>query len=651
MLLLLSISLFFLSGWLVLRSVFGKHSPLSFFETALFSFVLGVTVLDFSLIWLGKHDVRFSALATLSAFLAIPVLLASVRFAHERFGTAGEKSEVPYSRRGTAFSPSKTEGLAFLAIVVLTIFLRTFFLSDAGLPTSTDLGHHMYWSKVIADTGALPEYAKREIVASDGRSSLSDPQPISDFIIGEHLPFAALSILSGASFFSAFPISVLFLVNLLSLIALMALAIRLSENILSEKSSFTPFGVGLSVLLLAGPLFAFSSPEAKFVSGGVVGNLLGDLFIPLILLASFRSLRDKDPRFLGIGIFLSFGLAYTHHLSSLVLAFILAGIALSLAILFRREIIPLGKRIGKLFLSPYPAGALLFAIFFFLQVAMPTYIETNAAGTALGAPSKATRTGLSFFQASDSVGASRIAVGLAALLIALSLRGVRNSSAYAFVLGWTGSLLVMTLYPHLLLLDIPSNRIGSYLSFPVALLSGIFISTLPSILRSSDAKKSASFLPGRLFFFLILLVFAFVTWNGLADNRASLPETGKAQSAVEIFNASSYLAEHATDTDLFLKDHNYLPADSWMKLFFMRDYNYPLSRGFFKRYEDETKPREQCTLLMISTPNLPEGKACYDDLRVNLVAVNPSYDATQFEKSSSFSRIYASDLIHIYERK
>jgi hypothetical protein len=88
-----------------------------------------------------------------------------------------------------------------------------------------------------------------------------------------------------------------------------------------------------------------------------------------------------------------------------------------------------------------------------------------------------------------------------------------------------------------------------------------------------------------------------------------------------------------------------------MKLFFMRGYEYPLSRGFFKRYEDETKPREQCTLLMISTPNLPEGKRCYEDLLVNLIAVNPAYDAAQFEKSSSFSRIYTGDLIHIYERK
>ncbi len=652
MLFLLSISLFFLSGWLVLRAVFGRHAPLSVFETTLLSFALGIAVVDFSMIGLGKAGVPFSSRTILLAFLVVPTILFAVRYTYDflLFRTKrARKASSPES--GTAFSPSRNESLAFLAILILTVFLKTLFLSDAGLPTSTDLGHHMYWAKLITEQGTLPEYGKREIITLDGRSVLSDPTPISDFIIGEHLPFSAIAILSGKSFLSAFPVNFLSLVNLLSLLALMAFSVRLSERMLAGKAGPSPFSVGLAVLFVVGPLFAFSSPESKYVSGGVVGNLFGNLLIPLVLLSLFRALRDKDPRFLGIGILLSFTLAYTHHLSSLVLAFIFLGILSSLVLLFRREIIPLAKRIGRLFLSPHPALALLFASLFFFLVAMPTYIETNAAGTALGAPSKATRTGLTFLQSSDSVGTARMAIGLAALVLAFSLRSVRNSSAFAFVLGWTGALLLMTMYPHLLLLDIPSNRIGSYLSFPVALLSGVFLAILPSLLRPMDPKARAALLPGRLFLFLALLIFVFVTWNGSSDNRSSLPGSGKEQEVAEIFRASSYLAERHESGDLLLKDHNYLPADAWMKLFFMRGYDYPLSRGFFKRYEDETKPREQCTLLMISTPNLPEGKRCYEDLSVNLIAINPAYDAAQFEKSSSFSRIYQGDLIHIYERK
>jgi hypothetical protein len=62
-------------------------------------------------------------------------------------------------------------------------------------------------------------------------------------------------------------------------------------------------------------------------------------------------------------------------------------------------------------------------------------------------------------------------------------------------------------------------------------------------------------------------------------------------------------------------------------------------------------PREQCTLRMISVPNLPEGRSCYSDLGVNLVAINPAYDMAQFEKSNDFSLIYSGTTVQIYERK
>lgn len=645
-----ALALFFLSGWMLLRAMFGVRHPLSVFEMVVFSFALGVGVLDFSMIYMGGRDIPFTGMSVLLALLAVPLVLLALRIGYERFARHTGKGTDSVREKGSPFSASHNERLAFLLIVALTIFLRTIFLSDAGLPTATDLGHHMYWSKLIADSGTLPEYAKREIVTHDGTVSLSDPEPIADFIIGEHLPFAAIALLSGDSFFSAFPVNTLFLVNLLSVLALFALAVRFAAGFLAEHR-VSPFSAGLFVFLFVGPLFAFSSPESKFVSGGVVGNLFGNLFIPLILLSLFRALRERDSRFLAIGIFLSFTLAYTHHLSSLVLLFVFAGILLSLLALFPRESGALAKRIGRLFLSPYPLVALAFAGIFFTAVAMPTYIETSAVDTAIGAPSKSTRTGLSFFQVSDASGAARASLGIAAILLAFFFRPSRSSAAFAFMLGWGGALLVMALRPHWVFLDIPSNRIGTYLSFPLALLAGLLAASLPIFLRTAGNGRPASFIPARLFLFGMLVLLGFSTWNGSADNQSSLPSAGKSKETAEVFHASEYLASRMAPDDLFLKDHNYLVADAWMKLFFMRGYDYPLSRGFFKRYEDETKPREQCTLLMISTPNLPDGRKCFDELGVNLIAVNPAYDAAQFEKSSSFSRIYAGDHIHLYERK
>jgi len=642
-----------LSGFFLFYGLFGRSFPVSSLERFAFSFALGLGSLDFSMIAFGKAGIVLTSPIMLASLLVVPFSAFILRLTYDRYIPATWKRTEKTTAETARHEPirfSQTQRSLFLLLIGLTIFLKTLFLADAGVPTATDLGHHMYWSKAIVDTGRLPDYSKREIVdIGNGHSALSAPEPISDFIIGEHLPFAAVAALSGVSFFSAFPVSFLLLINILSIVALFALSVRLASFLFPE-GSISPISVGLAVLFFAGPLFAFASPEAKFVSGGVVGNLVGNLIIPLVLSAFLRSFMEEDARFLGLGILLTFTLAYTHHLSTFVLAFVIAGIFLSLIAVSIRRLPTLAIRIGKLFLSPYPLLALGFAAAFFFFVAKPTYIETNAVSTAVGTAVKATRTGLSFLQTSESAGAARMALGLAALLIATSIRPIRRSQAFPFILGWGGILLIMALRPTWLFLNIPSDRIGTYLSFPFSILAGLFLAGFPFLFRDPKRQPANVFLPGNIFLFATLVLFSFSTWNGSQDNQAALPNPGKAQDAVEVFSASRYLAERPKPGDLFLKDHNYLAADSWMKLFFMRGYAYPLSRGYFKRYTDDTNPREQCTLQMISVPNLPEGQACFKDVGVNLLAVNPTYDATQFESSHDFSRIYSGTTIQIYER-
>jgi hypothetical protein len=639
------------SGFLLLKGIFGRSFSLSALESFAFAFALGIGSLDFSMIFIGKIGLSLTGLMILAALAVLPIIVFMSRFLIERASIGKRKIALPKTSESEQHRFNSATLSLFLVLIGLTIFLKAIFLVDAGLPTATDLGHHMYWSKMIVDTGQLPEYSKTEIIpTANDHVALSDPQPISDFIIGEHLPFAAIAKLSGASFFSAFPVSFLLFVNIISLLALFCFSFRLAETLFVENV-VSPITVGLAVLFFAGPLFAFSSPEAKFVSGGVVGNLFGNMFIPLVLLSFLRAYISADSRFLALGILLSFTLAYTHHLSSLVLAFILLGIAVMVAVFSLKHAPALMKRVWSLLFSPAPLLVILFVVGFLLLVAMPTYIDTNAVTTAVGTPSKATRTGLSFLQATQSTGAARMAIGLSALLVAVTIRFLRRSPALPFILGWSGVLLIMALRPHWLFLDIPSNRIGTYLSFPFAILSGLFLAAFPILYRDSAKQPADVFVPGTLFLFTSLILFSFSTWNGSQDNQSSLPSPGEAQDTLEVFSASKYIASRSLPGDLFLKDHNYLVADSWMKLFFMRDYAYPLSRGYFKRYEDEANPREQCTLRMISVPNLPEGRACYSDLGVNLVAINPAYDMAQFEKSRDFSLIYSGTIIQIYERK
>ena len=642
---LMSGILFLLPGLVILRSFFNKQSFVPF-ETLLFSFGISLGLIDFLMIIIGKLGIRIGVYSLSVGIIAALAILAIVAFTLKRLKKSEEKTEEESER---LFSFSRRQSALFIILIGLTLLIKVVYLTHAVLPTSTDLGHHMYWSKLIATTGTLPVYAKQEIITGpSGIYQLTLPEPIPDFIIGEHLPFAALHIFTGLDFLSAFPIIFLLLVNVIGLLALFTLAWRFVSDIRSphlSKNIFTPQNVALAVLFFFGPLYTLASPQAKFVSGGVVGNVLGNLFIPLILLIFYRAIREKRPDFLGLGFFLTFIIAYTHHLSTLILLFVLVASMLIYLFVHYDAIGAVLRSWWKLIFSPGPLLIAGLAIVFFFGVSLPTYIETNAVGTAIGTPTKATRTGLSFFQLASSGGEARVALGLAGFVVLLCLHRYMRYAG-AILIGWCAILLMMTLDPQWLFIDIPSNRIVTYFSFPIGLLSAFAAVAFFAMLSAPQSKLRIPSI-GILIMSLTILVFSL--GNGTLDNNQTLLPKSKSLSVLQTFAASRYLAEHNEGKSI-LKDHNYITADSWMKLFFLRDYAYPLSRGLFGRYADNPD-REQCTLLMISVPNTARGEKCYDDLGVSLVAVNPHFDTAQFEKSERFSRIYASDDIHIYERK
>ncbi|MBP7060905.1 MAG: hypothetical protein KBA91_02920 [Candidatus Moranbacteria bacterium] len=644
-LLLLSLSvLFFLPGYFLLRLFLRSQAKLSPLETITFSFAIGLGALNFLMILLGKSGILLTKYSlSIGILTLVLVAVTTTRLIRTWYHREKPQASVtwPFSRR---------QSWIFVTLLLLTFLIKTIFLSDAVLPTATDLGHHMYWSKLIAQTGTLPLYAKQDIVTdADGTYRIADPAPIADFIIGEHLPFAALHLFSGLDFLSAFPVNFLFLINLCSLLALVLFARTLAESIRSpflSESLFTPQNIALATLFLFGPLYTLASPQEKFVSGGVVGNTLGNFFLPLILFAYLRAFRDKRSDFLAIGFFLTFTLAYIHHLSTLMTLFVLGASIITYLAFHFDTLGTTFRHWWTLLRQPKPLALAILACLFFFLVAMPTYIETHAVGTALGTPTKTTRTGLSWYQITFSSGEARVALGLAGLFLITFLR-TRVRYASAFLIGWCLILLIMTLRPELLFINIPSNRIGAYLSFPLGLLAAFaFVAGMAYL----NKGKRVFFVPGIFAFLVSLVGFVYASGSGSFDNSATLLGGSKALPVIQTFTASRYLAAHVTTSDVVLKDHNYIVGDAWMKLFFLRDYSYPLSRGFFKRYQDNPD-REQCTLLMIAVPNTARGEKCYTETGTNLIVVNPAFDTTPFEKSSSFSRLYASDSIHIYVRK
>jgi hypothetical protein len=198
----------------------------------------------------------------------------------------------------------------------------------------------------------------------------------------------------------------------------------------------------------------------------------------------------------------------------------------------------------------------------------------------------------------------------------------------------------MTFRPDWVFLNIPSNRIGTYLSFPIGIVGAIGLAWLIGMLRNYRSSL--------LSILLLAAVFGYTLSSGFTDNGQTLLTTPKSEAMLETFAAAEFLSQTISPNDVVLKDHNYIVADSWIKHFFMRDYFFPLSRGYFSRYENSG--HERCTLDMIAIPNTPRAKDCFQGTGVNYVFINPRFDAPQFEKSPDFSRVYSSDKIHIYAR-
>jgi hypothetical protein len=529
----------------------------------------------------------------------------------------------------------------------------------------------MYWSKLISQTGELPNYEEFEIIEKNSTYVL-EKEDIADFIIGEHLIFSAMNILTGASFFSAFPALILFLINIISILAIFILSLRVLSNSffknISKKISNVkdPKNIAILSLFIIGPLYALASPQAKFLSGGVIGNVIGNLLIPTSLYFYFRALREKNSGMMFLAILISAGLFFFHHLSALIFIIIFISIFITLELLFISNIINLNrkKKIRSLLSShlkvfkkyllkllSFPNILLLiFILFFTFFIYTPSYLNFEATSTAVGEPSKATRTGLTLSQFKYAVGEPRLAlgiIGIAFLFLASFFRKenkkrvvFKNIITPALLIGWGLAVAIMSTKPHWIYINIPSGRVANYANFPFVILSSLGIIWIMYFIQNTYTK--GKFLSKKILLAFFILIFTTLISAGYFDNSEAMDDGGNIQEALETFHASKYLSNQVDTTkDIILKDHNYIKADAWMKLFFMEDYGYPLSRGFFKRYEDPTKPREMCTLWMIASPSSSNATTCFQGTRTNFIMVNPSSDSMQFEKNDNFWKIYS----------
>lgn len=606
----------FLPGYFLLLAIFGKRKILGSLERFIFSFglsIIGVDFIFFAYSGLKISITRLSIIAGVVIFSLICAIIYRLKISEGDSNHAGAEEKL--------FNFSHSQLILILLILFLTLFIKVAYLSETISPSSTDMGHHMYWSKWMVENHKLPDY-----------------ESMPDFIIGEQTMFGAIALVSGLSFFTAFPPLVLLLVDILGILTVFVLTLR----IFKEKN------IAIFALFFLGVLYAISAPQTKFVSGGVVGNIIGNFFMPLAFYFYYRAFEfiaepDYAPTkeskiFLSLAVFTTFGLFYTHHLTAFIFMFVFAFLILLFFAMNYKNTKDIFFKAWKIIFSPPVLLVFVFGLIFFFFIFTPNYVNSSAIDTAVGAPSKATRFGLSVSDLTSAIGTARFSLGFFGLLL-LFLSKNRQSFGYLALAAWAVMLFLISTEPHLLFINLPSDRIGNYLSYPLSILGayGLYWSFKSEWVARNNLFKIA---------FFVILGFALI--EGISDSAMSIPKQNDYADLVQTFRASVYLTTQASASDGIIKDHNYIAGDSWIKLFFMRGYKYPLSRGYFKRYDDTTKPREMCTLNMISNPGGDAAMQCFSDTGTNFVMVNPKFDSGQFRKLGNFNQVYLSPDIAVY---
>ncbi len=321
------------------------------------------------------------------------------------------------------------------------------------------------------------------------------------------------------------------------------------------------------------------------------------------------------------------------------------------------------------FFTLAPLLIIVIGIFFIWQVRTPSYLNPSAIDVAVGTPTKITRVGFSLSEIFERVGSWRIlfagifgAIGLVTgwkVIKDIFLKKIRFQSITPFALilsilfSWAGIIFLMSWKPGLLKVDIPSRRIITYLTYPLTIMASFGIAYFFVVIKSKLSKGLVTFL------FLFFMGIGFISGFGQDITANQRTTAGKfeissetnSKEVMQTYLASMYLAENTDANEMILKDHKFLEGDTWMKIFFMRGYKYPLSRTYDRRYEDVIKKRETCTRDMVAKPNSEIGQKCFAETKTRFIVLKKGFDDAVFKKSPNFQQVYSSGTVTVFEKK
>lgn len=555
-------------------------------------------------------------------------------------------------RKKTFFQKKETRSLSLAFVILFTIFLllKGVYISQNAVPISTDLGHHMYWSNFIVEKGEIPLYQEREILMapSDSQShTISQPFGISDLIEGEHIIFAFIALLSQVSLLSFAPLFLLFFIHIFTALGVYAFTRKIFNS--------SPFGekIALGAFVLFGLLFGIDSPQMRYIIGGVVGNTFGNFLIIIIFLSLLIAVTKKSSLFMALSIFFMLTLAYTHHLSMLLFTISFLGIVFLFLIVERKFF---WQEIFPLLYSRYVIGVILGSILIFFFVWTPAYILNSGVETIVAdSQQKAEHMGITLQAYMQALGSERVLFGLLGFflmfifLLARKILHVKNQKeinsflAYIFLLGWFFPLGCIVFFPEIFHISLPTIRTANYTIIPLCISASFFFFWLVNHLVKQSHNKVV--LMSTLS--LLLIVFFSMGWK---DNVFFFEKKGYAQ-AKELHRVASYMGEHYRESEkTVMYDHINILGGSWIKLYFMRDYNYPFYRAHLFRYDRISDKQERCTLDVFTYPETVEAEKCFRDLHIELLAVYESKDGKKFRERDDFVRVYAGNEISLYKK-
>lgn len=610
-----------------------KKRQMSFLEYGVFSVGLSISLALFQGIFLDTLGIPIHILS-LSSLYGIWVIIFVFLIRKKSFFVKKEAGSI---------------SLIFILLFAIFLLLKGVYFSQNAVPISTDLGHHMYWSQYIVEKGELPLYQEREIIMSSSDTQLhtiSQPFGISDLIEGEHIIFAFIALLSQISLLSSAPLFLLFFIHIITALGVYILTRRIFAP--------SPFGekIALGAFVIFGLLFGIDSPQMRYIIGGVVGNTFGNLFIVIIFLGLFIAVTKKNPRYMALSVFFMLTLAYTHHLSMLLFVLSLFGVIILFLVrewrFFWREIFPL-------LYSRCVLGVILLGVITFFFIWTPAYIINSGVETIVGdSQQKEEHAGINLHEYMQSLGSERVLFGLFGFFLMFVIlfftligvkkqKGIEWSLPNILLLGWFLPLGGIVFFPEVFHIDIPTIRTANYTIIPLCISASFFFFWLLENLLQQSHRR------GILIGAISLLVIIFFS-AGWKDNVIFFEKKGYAQ-AKELHRMASYMGKHYRESEkTVMYDHINITGGSWIKLYFMRDYNYPFYRAHLFRYDRVSDKQEQCTLNVFTYPEISEAEKCFKDLQIELLAVNDVKDGKKFRENTDFIRVYSGNELSLYKK-